>query len=243
MLEQLLGTTLLCTIITFSSYMLFYKLACKVNLRSTEFDVQYIGDYAASIIVFMAISSITLLVVVSVYLSLNLPSYLADSGIIFTIMQFISGLLIRFLYWLFFSTINKLTKSNTYHKLTPTEISWTWLMICTIYGVVFLINHEYTIGFTYLVIVISYFFWLDSSTSSIHEKLMSIKELSLSYWYVIIFIGLAAFFTSRYETDLIRFFAILGMVLGVIACIFPMYYSVKRRQSSNQSTEKDTSIS
>lgn len=240
MIEQLLGTSFFCALITFFSYILFYKLACKVKINSIESDVQYIGDYAGSIIVFMAISSLTLLLIVAIYLSWDLPSFLSDSGIIFAFIQFAAGLFIRFLYWLFFSSINKLTKSKTYHKLTPTEISWTWLMICTVYGIVFLIQHEYTIGLTYFVIVISYFFWLDSSTHSIKEKLMSIKELSSSYWYVVIFIGISAFVTLRYKTNLEIIFAIIGMMIGIILCIIPMYYSFKKRQPSTSSDEQDT---
>ena len=83
MIEQLLGTSFFCALITFFSYILFYKLACKVKINSIESDVQYIGDYAGSIIVFMAISSLTLLLIVAIYLSWDLPSFLSDSGIIF----------------------------------------------------------------------------------------------------------------------------------------------------------------
>ena len=75
MLEQLLGTTLLCCIITACFYIAFYKIACKFNINDFENDSNYIGDYASSIIIFLAISSLTLLIVVYYYInnSSNLP--------------------------------------------------------------------------------------------------------------------------------------------------------------------------
>ena len=56
MIEQLLGTALLCCIIRAFFYCLFYKIACKSNINDFEADSPYIGDYASSIIVFLAIS-------------------------------------------------------------------------------------------------------------------------------------------------------------------------------------------
>lgn len=133
--------------------------------------------------------------------------------------------------------INKITKANSYHKLTSSEISWTWLILCFIYGIVFLINKEYTIAFTYFVIDLSYFFWLDSSSSSITEKLSSIKKLSKSYWYVIIFIGLTAFITLRYQSNTQIFFAFIGLLIGIILSILAMQYSLKKhyKQIDNHS--------
>ena len=61
----------------------------------------------------------------------------------------------------------------------------------------FLTNKELTIAFTYFVIVISYFIWLNSS---LKDRLLEIQDLSKSYWYVIIFIGLISFITLRYTT-------------------------------------------
>ena len=122
----------------------------------------------------------------------------------------------------------EITKSTSYHKLTSSEISWTWLILCFIYGIVFLINKECTIAFTYFVIDISYFFWLDSSCSSIIEKLSSIKKLSKSYWYVIIFIGLTAFIILRYHSKAQIFFAFIGLLIGIILSIIAMQYSLKR---------------
>ena len=69
---------------------------------------------------------------------------------------------------------------------------------------------------------------------------MSIKELSSSYWYVVIFIGISAFVTLRYKTNLEIIFAIIGMMIGIILCIIPMYYSFKKRQPSTSSDEQDT---
>lgn len=84
MLEQLLGTTLLCCIITACFYIAFYKIACKFNINDFENDSNYIGDYASSIIIFLAISSLTLLIVVYYYINIssNLPVFLSESGFI-----------------------------------------------------------------------------------------------------------------------------------------------------------------
>lgn len=40
MLEQLLGTALLCCIITTFFYCLFYKIACRFNINDSEADCE-----------------------------------------------------------------------------------------------------------------------------------------------------------------------------------------------------------
>ena len=44
MLEQLLGTTLLCCIITACFYIAFYKIACKFNINDFENDEETIKN-------------------------------------------------------------------------------------------------------------------------------------------------------------------------------------------------------
>ena len=229
MIEKLLGTTLLCCVITTFFYFLFYKVACKFNINDSEDDSPYIGDYASSIIVFLAISSLTLLITVNFYITISsrLPKSLNESGFAFALLQLLSGLFIRLLHKLFFFTIGKITKSTSYHKLTSSELSWTWLILCFIYGIVFLINKEYTIAFTYFVIDISYLFWLDASCSSILKKLSSIKKLSKAYWYVVSFIGLTTFITLRYQSNIQIFFASIGLLIGIILSIIAIQYSLK----------------
>lgn len=228
MLEQLLGTTFLCAIITAIFYITFYKIACKININDSEDDSSYIGNYASSIIIFLAISSLTLLVVVYFYIctSPKSPNFLIESGFIFAFLQLLSGIFIRLLHKIFFHVINKITKANSYHKITSSEISWTWLILCFIYGIVFIFSKEYTIAFTYFVIDLSYFLWLYSSGSSIVEKLSGIKRLSKSYWYVIIFIGLIAFITLRYQTQTKILFAFVGLIIGIMISIFAIQYSL-----------------
>ena len=244
MIEQLLGTALLSCIITTFFYCLFYKIACRFNINDSEADCPYIGDYASSIIIFLAISSLTLLIVVCYYITISskLPKFLNESGFAFAFLQLLAGLFIRLLHKLFFFTISKITKITSYHKLTSSEISWTWLILCFIYGIVFLINKEYTIAFTYFVIDISYFFWLDSSCSSIIEKLASIKKLSKSYWYVIFFIGLTAFITLRYHSNVQIFFAFIGLLTGIILSIIAMQYSLKKHYKKRDDNSNSSSL-
>ena len=59
-------------------------------------------------------------------------------------------------------------------------------------------------------------------------KLSSIKKLSKSYWYVIIFIGLTAFIILRYHSKAQIFFAFIGLLIGIILSIIAMQYSLKR---------------
>lgn len=93
MLEQLLGTALLCCIITTFFYCLFYKIACRFNINDSEADCPYIGDYASSIIIFLAISSLTLLIVVCYYITISskLPKFLNESGFAFAFLQLLAG--------------------------------------------------------------------------------------------------------------------------------------------------------
>lgn len=60
------------------------------------------------------------------------------------------------------------------------------------------------------------------------QKLSSIKKLSKSYWYVIIFIGLTAFIILRYHSKAQIFFAFIGLLIGIILSIIAMQYSLKR---------------
>ncbi|MFZ1646715.1 MAG: hypothetical protein WAT59_14700, partial [Blautia wexlerae] len=60
------------------------------------------------------------------------------------------------------------------------------------------------------------------------KKLSSIKKLSKSYWYVIIFIGLTAFIILRYHSKAQIFFAFIGLLIGIILSIIAMQYSLKR---------------
>lgn len=175
-------------------------------------------------------------------ISSKLPKFLNESGFAFAFLQLLAGLFIRLLHKLFFFTISKITKITSYHKLTSSEISWTWLILCFIYGIVFLINKEYTIAFTYFVIDISYFFWLDSSCSSIIEKLASIKKLSKSYWYVIFFIGLTAFITLRYHSNVQIFFAFIGLLTGIILSIIAMQYSLKKHYKKRDDNSNSSSL-
>lgn len=229
MIEQLLGTTCLCAIITLFSYFAFYRIACMLKIKNRNNTKINFEEYATHIFVFLAISSIILLFIIRFHTSISsrLPIFLNDSGFTFFTLQLMSGALIRWLYIFIFFCINKIVKSDSSYRLTNSELSCTWLLLCFIYGVVFLFYKEYTIAFMYFVIDLSYFFWLDSNTSSISEKITNLKKISKSFWYVIIFSGLTAFISIRYTSTSQTLFAFAGLFIGIIICIYAINHYKK----------------
>ena len=79
----------------------------------------------------------------------------------------------------------------------------------------------------YFIIDLSYFFWLDSNTSSISEKITNLKKISKSFWYVIIFSGLTAFISIRYTSTSQTLFAFAGLLIGIIICIYAINHYKK----------------
>ena len=223
--EQLIGITFSWFIITVFDYIVFSKIAYK--LRISDLNDEYLcTSYACNMIIFLVISSLILLFPAVYYncISSKLPKSFEKSGIIFSFFLVLMGIIIRLLYKGFFWIINKAAKSKPFHKLTSSEISWTWLMICLIYGV-WWIKKETVIACSYFGIVISYFFWLDASCSSVKEKLSTIKELTKSYWYIVIFVVLTIFITWRYsDSEIQTAFAIIGLFLGITICVLGMHY-------------------
>lgn len=218
MLENTLGIITLWTFVTCISFYAFSRVALKFNMRPTEKGQTYIGSYAASIILFMFISSVILLLINTIETN-KLPKPLTDSGLMFALILLLSGYLIRFSYWFFFKVIGKITKSPNYYSLSPTEMTTSWLLLCIVYLVVFLFSSEYTIACTYGAIIVANFFWIGTDCSSLKCKIKETFNLSRSYFYVIIFLCLNACIVLRYNTHIEICLAVLGMIIGIVAAL------------------------
>lgn len=233
MIKQYLGIITFSTIISLICFFSSYKLA-KNKIKLYEEDVTYFGDYASSLLMFIFISSLILLFSVYIYLQIPFSSYFINSGLAFLIIEIIAGIIINFLHWLIFKFLCHLSKCKDYYHLKEHEITWTWLIICTIYGTVYWFCKEYEISCTYWVIVVSYFFWLGVNPKSLKIKLSSFYSLSYSYIVILIFIFLCAISVIRYKTDLQRFLFMLGVFIAIVICLFLLYRQTNKKISQKQ---------
>lgn len=224
MFKQIISAFFIFTIITVIIYILVNKIICKLNLKDDVGDVTNFENYALCEIIYILFSSICLLLVaeINICLSKYIPAFFNDSGFFFACLLVLTGIVIRGSYKVFFIILNIITrtKDDTSYDLNPDEELWTWMIICLLYGIYFLINEEYTIGFTYLVIDISYFFWLDLRLETIHKKVLSLKGLRKSYVYVFTFVGLMAFNNYIFQSIFPMIFGIIGIMTGISISIF-----------------------
>ena len=193
---------LICTILTVLAFFILYKITCnKIELNPRSYPGDYIGDYAISITSFIGISVIVIYTIVYLYIFLisqpetsdiskmidNFNPYskaLIDSGLVFGVFVFIGGGIIKCIHKALLDMVfrykTKKKKEFVVYKLVSAESSVIWLLICVILGVICLWQKQWTMGFTFFVIVFSFFFWLDNS---IKEKIEEIRH-NISRLYI-----------------------------------------------------------
>lgn len=117
MIESFLGTMFLCIIIISLALSFIQYIGIKVNIKTYEPEIIYIGDYVQSIIIFLAISSLGLLIYVYIYFNNMKSSAWYDSGILFIVYSAITGFIINIVYSVIMNIIKIFDKTKSTYFL------------------------------------------------------------------------------------------------------------------------------
>ena len=230
MIELYLGAFFLCALIVTLSLCVIQIISIKIGNKTYEDEVIYIGDYVQSIIIFLAISAFLLLLYVHYYFIYVSENALYNSGLLFLLLSCATGFTSKLIYKVVLKAINWFSKTNSVYYLKGHEINWLWIFILGFYCIAFLYFKAYSYSFSYLTLILSYFFWLDSN---IKERLKELTSLSVSYWCCLIFVIICIFISIRYQ-DSLSIAAILGAILGFFIGIFCMYNISKYFKKQNK---------
>lgn len=140
MIESFIGTIFTCIILVSLLLSVIQYIGIKADTKAYEPEVSYIGDYVQSIIIFLAISSLSLLFYVHIYFSKSNDSALYSSGLLFIIGGAICGLVINIIYMFIMKIISYFDKTNSTYSLKGYEKNWTWIFLMIAYAIYFLIN-------------------------------------------------------------------------------------------------------
>ena len=121
MIESFLGTMFLCIIIISLALSFIQYIGIKVNIKTYEPEIIYIGDYVQSIIIFLAISSLGLLIYVYIYFNNMKSSAWYDSGILFIVYSAITGFIINIVYSVIMNIIKIFDKTKSTYFLKDYE--------------------------------------------------------------------------------------------------------------------------
>lgn len=230
MIESFLGTVTLCALLSCAILSIIQFISMRIGLKQYEDDVNYIGDYTLSIIVFLVTSMLLLNFYISIYylFSSMYDSPIFNSGLLFLLLGLISGFTIKCLYKGIMKIIQLFDKSKNTYILKNYEMNWTMLFICLILCIYFIFGHYMNFALSYISIIISYFFWIDFSKENFKKKLKELKSLSVCYWCSLFFITICSFASIRYSKSINIIAAIIGIIIGFIIGIFCMYYISKK---------------
>ena len=236
MLELYLGAFFLCALIVTLSLCAIQIISIKIGNKTYEDEIIYIGDYIQSIIIFLVISAFLLLLYVHYYFIYASENALYNSGLLFLLLSCATGFISKLIYKFVLKAINWLSKANSTYYLKNHEINWLWIFILSSYCIAFLCFKSYSYSFSYLTLILSYFFWLDSN---IKARLKELTSLSVAYWCCLILVIICIFISIRYQ-DFLSIAAILGTIVGFFIGIFCMYNINKYFKKQNK-TEKQVS--
>ena len=147
MIESFLGTMFLCIIIIALSFIQY--IGIKVNTKTYEPEITYIGDYVQSIIIFLAISSLGLLIYVYIYFNNMRSSAWYDSGLLFIVYSAVTGFIINIIYCVIMNIIKFFDKTKSTYFLKDYEKNWTWILVMLAYQIYYL--YTYTCAHRYSV--------------------------------------------------------------------------------------------
>lgn len=142
MIESFLGTMFLCIIIISLALSFIQYIGIKVNIKTYEPEIIYIGDYVQSIIIFLAISSLGLLIYVYIYFNNMKSSAWYDSGILFIVYSAITGFIINIVYSVIMNIIKIFDKTKSTYFLKDYEKTGLGYSLCLhIKYIIFAINY------------------------------------------------------------------------------------------------------
>lgn len=216
MIEYLIGIVCLRAIISLVLYLLIYFLArnCKKTRDCQNNTITY-SMYASSIIFFLALSSVVLLLLLVIDTSF-FPTAMNESGLSFSLLLIVAGVIIQFLYYAFFSLLDKVLKSKNYYPIDSSEKDFSWLLLCGLYALTFFIQGHHTYGCTFLVVIVANFFWIGFDKTSFKKKIKDTFSLKLEYIYVVVFLALIGWTLLSYKTNFNKFLGVSGTIIGIL---------------------------
>ncbi len=228
-MKIILGTLFFWVIITFTILLIVFWLASYFKIPTTPKNHPHDAiQYAAVLALFSAFSALSFFLVVLLYDSVSIFKPLDSSGFTFTLIIAGTGWAILILHWLFFKFLDYITKyQSPSYKLTDIEISWTWIFIFIALSITCFRFDLPTQAFTFAGLIFAYFVWIGTSLTSVKNKLLEIKELSLLYWYIISCIGILCIILAECATPPYNLLPIAGMIFGVFSNIIVVKYFFK----------------
>lgn len=197
------------------------------------------GAHIAQLCLFIFISAFVLLLSVITFNKEFVPSLLkntafanvasafAESGLASAINMVFAGLSIIIIFHIFDKGINliiriiaKITKWEVTtippFKLDTSERSLIWLIILSIYTIVFFVGKDYNNSFSFFSFIAAYFLWIGIELTETKTKATEILGVSWAYWLVILFILILIPVTTIYKSDYIQMAAaVIGELLGI----------------------------
>lgn len=142
MIESILETIFLCIIIISLALSFIQYIGIKVDTKTYEPEITYIGDYVQSVIIFLAISSLGLLIYVYIYFNNMKSSAWYDSGLLFIVYSAVTGFIINIIYSVIMNIIKFFDKTKSTYFLKDYEKKWTWILVMLAYQyIIFAINY------------------------------------------------------------------------------------------------------
>lgn len=219
-MEVLVGTTAICAILVCLLFVIVEFCACRHFIPGVETGKESMPRYATSVVLFMFLSVTILLGFVFIYYINCGKNDAFQSGFIFSVLSVCMGIVIRLIYKGITTIANGVYKRKVLDDLSEEEIKWTFILICFGLAILCWVFNMQLLSYTFLVVILGKVVWLDISGKKALEEWESLKRLTASYWYVIIFIVVYLWAYSRYKTT-IQFVAaeigiIIGCILGII---------------------------
>lgn len=223
MIESFLGTILFCSLVVILPLLLIQFIAIKTNMKVHDHDVQYVGDYVVSFIIFFVASAIALLFYMFFYYKNTSDTTLYNSGLLFQIWGFVINLIVKVIYHAIIYFINLISKAQNNYFLKFAEMNWIMIFISIIYSIWFFLLKENTYSFSYFALALGYFLGTFTSKDSLKEIIKELKSLTLFYWCTFLFILICGFSAIRYKYPPLNIASCIGIIIGYIIGIMLMY--------------------
>lgn len=218
-MEKAVGCIIICALFFISLIDISNRFAKLLKLESCREGCENLQTYTLSIVVFTALATCFLMILV--HKSTSLPqSSIFTSGLFFTIATVITGLFTQLIYWL-------LSKPLKLYPLEE-EIKWTFLLLCLGMSLLCYTQHLNLHSFVFLSLALTKVTWLDFCKPVLSAELDSLKKLPSTYLYSLAFIITSIFASIRYDNDIILFgCSIIGIFLGILAILIYNAYVTK----------------
>lgn len=196
----------------------------KCSIKPSEENKEIVHTYGASLLIFSAIAVYVLMSFVFVFSEIESDKILIKSGLLFAIISVSLGAFIQIVYYILVKISEAIAKTTVLYKLNADEVKWTYILICV--GLMWLCYrlHMKACAYTYIVLIIGKLLWLDVSIQNLKKELVSMKNLTRSFWYVVVFVIVCIFCATRYENSCEIIISLIGIIIGILVGIYCIYF-------------------